>query len=93
MISVEFAASLRRHLPPGRACPIQSVAAGSLRDALETALTQVPELASYVFDDQRAVRQHVAVFINRQMVQDRANLNQPLLPGDKVLVIQALTGG
>lgn len=93
MISVEFAASLQRHLPPGRACPVQSVAATSLREALEAALHHVPELASYVFNDQRAVRQHVAVFINRVMVQDRAQLNQPLQPGDKVLVIQALTGG
>jgi len=39
------------------------------------------------------VRKHVAVFVNRQMVLDRVNLNQQLAPGDRVLVIQALTGG
>ncbi|UUZ76240.1 MoaD/ThiS family protein [Polaromonas sp. P1(28)-13] len=31
--------------------------------------------------------------MNRQMVLDRSHLNQPLEPGDRVLVIQALTGG
>lgn len=93
MIRVEFAASLRRHLPPGKDGAPLSLAPGNLRVVLEAALLAMPELASYVFDDQRAVRKHVAVFVNQQMVHDRVHLNQLLKPGDKVLVIQALTGG
>lgn len=89
MVTVEFAPSLRRHV----ACGPQSVAPGSLRAVLEAALGAAPELAHYVFDDQRAVRQHVAVFVNQQMVRDRQHLDQRLNPGDRVLVIQALTGG
>lgn len=88
-VSVEFAASLRRHVN----CAPQSVAPGSLRTVLEAALGAAPELAHYVFDDQRAIRKHVAVFVNRQMVRDRVHLDQLLNPGDRVLVIQALTGG
>ena len=88
-VSVEFAASLRRHVN----CAPQSVAPGRLRAVLEAALVAAPELAHYVFDDQRAVRKHVAVFVNRQMVRDRIHLDQVLSPGDRVLVIQALTGG
>lgn len=88
-VSVEFAASLRRHVD----CAPQSVAPGSLRSVLEAALAAAPELAHYVFDDQRAIRKHVAVFVNQQMVRDRAHLNQAVGPGDRVLVIQALTGG
>ena len=89
MVTVEFAPSLRRHVD----CPPQSVAPGSLRAVLDTAMAVAPQLAHYVFDDQRAVRKHVAVFVNRQMVQDRSSLNQPVSAGDHVLVIQALTGG
>lgn len=89
MISVEFAASLRRHVD----CPPQTVAPGSLRAVLEAALAAAPPLDHYVFDDQRAVRKHVAVFVNQQMVQDRTRLDQVLHAGDKVLVVQALTGG
>lgn len=89
MIHVEFAPSLRRHVD----CAPQQVAPGTLREVLETALRAAPELAHYVFDDQRAVRKHVAVFVNRQMVQDRVVLNQALVAGDKVLVVQALSGG
>jgi sulfur carrier protein ThiS len=89
MVTVTFAPSLRRHVD----CPAQSVAPGSLRQVLEAALRAAPDLAPYVFDDQRCVRKHVAVFINKTMTLDRKTLDQPLQAGDQVLVIQALTGG
>lgn len=89
MVTVEFAASLRRHVD----CAPQSVAPGTLREVLESALCAAPELAHYVFDDQRGVRKHVAVFVNGQMVPERIKLSQPLGAGDRVLVVQALTGG
>lgn len=89
MVTVEFAASLRRHV----ACAPQNVAADSLRVVLEAALAAAPELRHYVLDDQGNIRKHVAVFVNKTMVLDRQNLTQTLASGDRVLVIQALTGG
>jgi molybdopterin synthase sulfur carrier subunit len=89
MVTVEFASSLRRHVE----CAPQGVAAGSLRAVLEAALQGAPALAPYVFDDQRCVRKHVAVFINQSLVTDRQNLAQAVPDGAQVLVIQALTGG
>ena len=89
MVTVEFAASLRRHVE----CAQQRMPAGSLRAVLGAALLAAPELAHYVFDDQGHIRKHVAVFVNKTMLMDRQNLTQPLASGDTVLVIQALTGG
>ncbi|SFC36675.1 molybdopterin synthase subunit MoaD [Polaromonas sp. OV174] len=89
MPRVEFARSLTRHL----VCPPQEVAATSLRAALDAAFVAVPELRSYVLDDQGAVRKHVAVFINAQMIASRTDLDIALQSEDKVMVIQALTGG
>ena len=89
MVTVEFAASLRRHVE----CAPQNVAAGSLRVVLEAALAAAPGLRHYVLDDQNNIRKHVAVFVNKTMVLDRQNLTQPLASGDRVLVIQSLTGG
>lgn len=86
---VEFAPSLRRHVD----CPPQTVPAGPLRAALMDALKTAPALAHYVFDDQHCVRRHVAVFINQRMVTNRQRLDDPLAEGDRVLVIQALSGG
>lgn len=89
MVTVEFAASLRRHVE----CAPQNVAAGSLRVVLDAALAAAPALRHYVLDDQGNIRKHVAVFVNNTMVLNRQNLTQPLASGDRVLVIQALTGG
>jgi len=89
MVTVEFAASLRRHVP----CGVQRVAAGSLRDTLTAALAQAPGMSHYVLDDQGSIRKHVAVFVNKSLVLDRANLEQHLYDGDRILVAQALTGG
>ena len=50
-------------------------------------------MRSYVLDEQGAVRKHVAVFVNAQMVASRSALDIALQDDDKVVVIQALTGG
>ena len=89
MASVEFAPALTRHV----ACPTQQVQAGTLGEALEAAFCAAPGLRSYVLDEQGAIRKHVAVFINAQMIPSRTQLGIALQPQDKVLVIQALTGG
>jgi sulfur-carrier protein len=88
-VRVTFAASLQRHIP----CPPQNLAPASLREVLKAALLAAPDLSHYIFDDQSNIRKHVAVFINRDMLQNRADLTQTLNAGDQVLVVQALTGG
>jgi molybdopterin synthase sulfur carrier subunit len=89
MPTVEFAPALTRHV----ACPAQQVEAPTLRCALEAAFTAAPALRSYVLDEQGSVRKHVAVFVNAQMIASRSDLELPLAMPDKVMVIQALTGG
>jgi sulfur-carrier protein len=89
LVSVTFAASLQRHIP----CPPQKVESASLRAVLQAALLAAPDLTHYIFDDQGNIRKHVALFINCDMLQNRADLTQTLKAGDQVLVVQALTGG
>jgi molybdopterin synthase sulfur carrier subunit len=89
MPTVEFAPALTRHV----ACPPQRVEASTLRAALEGAFLAAPALKGYVLDEQGSVRKHVAVFVNAQMIPSRTQLDIELRPQDKVMVIQALTGG
>ena len=89
MPRVEFAPALTRHV----ACEPQEVDASTLRDALAMAFQAAPRMRDYVLDEQGAVRKHVAVFVNARLIADRARLDVPLAPADKVMVIQALTGG
>ncbi len=89
MVTVEFAPALTRHVP----CPPQQVAVGTLAEALDRSFQAAPALRAYVLDEQGAVRKHVAVFVNAQLIANRSNLDIALREGDKVMVIQALTGG
>lgn len=89
MPRVTFAPALTRHVP----CPPQEVDASTLRLALEAAFRAAPALRGYVLDEQGAVRKHVAVFVNGDMIASRTELGQALAPSDQVMVIQALTGG
>ena len=89
MPHVAFAPALTRHV----ACAPQHVDAATLREALAKAFEAAPAMRNYVLDEQGAVRKHVAVFVNARMLTDRVNIDVPLQPGDKVMVIQALTGG
>ncbi|HUR90749.1 MAG TPA: MoaD/ThiS family protein [Ramlibacter sp.] len=86
---IEFAPALTRHV----ACPPRDVEARTLREALAKSFEAAPKMRNYVLDEQGAVRKHVAVFVNARMVTDRVNLDVALERGDKVMVIQALTGG
>jgi sulfur-carrier protein len=88
-VFVSFAPHLQRHVP----CPPQTVSAKSLRLALDAALLAAPALRHYVFDEQHHIRKHVAVFLNGTLIRDRINLDVALNDGDKVNVIQALSGG
>jgi sulfur carrier protein ThiS len=89
MPTVEFAAALTRHVP----CPPQQVAAGTVASALAAAFKAAPALRGYVLDEQGAVRKHVAVFVNGEMVRRDVVLERGLAGADRVMVIQALTGG
>lgn len=86
---VTFAPALTRHVP----CPPQQVEAGTLGAALAAAFRAAPALRSYVLDEQGAVRKHVAVFVNGDMVPREQAPARALAPADRVMVIQALTGG
>jgi sulfur carrier protein ThiS len=86
---VEFAAALRRHVP----CPPQQVPAGTVASALAAAFEAAPALRDYVLDEQGAVRKHVAVFVNGEMVRRDVVLARDVSAADRIMVIQALTGG
>lgn len=89
MPAVRFAPALTRHVP----CPDQQVDAPTLAAALDAAFRAAPALRAYVLDEQGAVRKHVAVFVNGQLIASRTRLDVALTPQDTVNVIQALSGG
>lgn len=74
-------------------CPEVLVDGSSLREALENVFEKNPKLRGYVLDDQSRLRQHVVIFIDDQVIQDRAKQTDSLQDDSEVYVMQALSGG
>jgi sulfur-carrier protein len=89
MVTVTFTAHLQRHFD----CPRHELQASTLGEALDQVFAKQPQARGYILDDQGALRQHVAVFIDGQRARDRDRLGDALRPGAQVHVLQALTGG
>lgn len=52
-----------------------------------------PGFSFYVCDERGRLRTHVNVFVEDRMIADRARLTDPLEPGSRVFIMQALSGG
>ncbi len=87
--SLSFTPNLARHLE----CPEAEAAGDTLREVLEDYFLNNPRVRGYVLDDQGALRKHVAIFVNRELIRDRAKLSDVVSDGDEVFVVQALSGG
>ncbi len=89
MARVAFAKAFRRHVD----CPDATVAGATVGDVFEAYFDEYPIVRGYVLDDAGAVRRHVAVFVNDDLVADRTALTDPVGDDDRVHVFQALSGG
>ena len=89
MPKVVFTENLKRYI----ACAPQVVAGRTVSESLGQVFREYPMLRGYVLDDQGSLRRHVVVFVNDQMVKDRARLSDPVSEGQEIFVMQALSGG
>jgi len=87
--TLSFTPNLARHLD----CPDAMVRGSTLREVLGAYFESNPCMRGYVLDDQGAVREHVAIFINQAPIRDRTSLSDAVADGDAVFVAQALSGG
>ena len=69
------------------------VAADSVRAALDEVFAEHPVLQRYLLDDRGQLRPHVNVFVNEDLVRDHRGLSDPLAAGDRIHVLQAVSGG
>jgi molybdopterin converting factor small subunit len=89
MARVVFTNNLQRHV----ACPPAEAHGATVREVLEAVFSQNETARGYVLDEQGALRKHMLVFVNGEQVRDRVHLSDPVVAGDEVYVMQALSGG
>jgi hypothetical protein len=89
MAKVIFTANIQRHV----ACPEAQAPGGTVREVLDNVFAENAQARSYVLDDQRALRRHMTIFVDGQMIRDRAGLADRVAENSTIYVAQALSGG
>ena len=90
MVHVRFTSALRRFFPDLREISVEATTVADLVTALER---HYPGLTAYIVDERGALRKHVNIFVNEDMIEDRLTLSDALQAGSRVFVAQALSGG
>ena len=89
MASVSFTPNLQRHV----ACPQSEAPGSTVRDVLDAVFAGNPQVRSYVLDDQCALRKHMTIFVDGQIIKDRTHLTDAVTQTSSIYVFQALSGG
>lgn len=67
--------------------------AHTLDEALHVIQEKYPLLRAHVWDDLGKLRQHVLIFLNDQGIRWMPSLDVPLRDGDRIQIVQAISGG
>src|SRR5439155_22174870 len=89
MAKVIFTPNIQRHI----ACPETQAAGQTVRQVLEDVFANNPQARAYVLDDQSGLRKHMTIFVDGQMIHDRARLADKVKESSTIYVFQALSGG
>jgi hypothetical protein len=89
MAKVVFTPNVQRHV----GCPAAEAAGTTVREVLERVFADNPQARGYVLDDQSALRRHMTIFVDGQMVRDRSRLADAVTDTSTIYVFQALSGG
>lgn len=69
------------------------MAGNSVQEVLAAYFAVIPMARSYVLDDQGALRRHMTIFVDGEMIRDRYKLSDPVNDDSIVHVFQSLSGG
>lgn len=90
MPHVAFTSHLQAFFPSLRE---GEMAGKTVREVIDELERRHPGLASYIVDETGRLRRHVNIFIGEEPIRDRMRLGDALRAEDRVLILQALSGG
>lgn len=90
MPTVKFTYALKRFFPNLKDTPVQN---DTLPGVLQTIDRQYPGIQSYIVDEQGALRKHVNIFIDGELISDRETLGDSFNENSEIFIMQALSGG
>ena len=90
IVNVSIPAPLRKYCG---GAPELTLNATNLREVLAELEQHYPELHRSICDETGAVRRHINLFVNTQLMRDLNGLDTSLELGDVVTVMTAVSGG
>jgi molybdopterin converting factor small subunit len=70
-----------------------TVEAATLAEALQRLRDAYPLLRTHLYDEAERLRPHVLIFYNEESTNWLESLDLPLKPGDRLDILQAVSGG
>lgn len=70
-----------------------TIEAATLAEALQRLNDTYPLLRVHIYDEAGKVRTHVLIFYNDESTRWLESLDIPLKPGDRLEIVQAISGG
>ena len=84
-----FTKNLQRHVP----CPPTTAPGTTVKEVLDYIFNDIPRLRGYVVNERGAVRKHMTIFLDGELITDRRTLSDPVKENSEIFVMQALSGG
>ena len=89
MARVVFTNNLELHVP----CAPTTAPGVTVREVLDHVFAATPRLRGYVVDERGALRKHMSIFVDGDLVADRVGLGDAVRPDSEIYIMQALSGG
>lgn len=90
MAKIKFTSALKRFFPSLTELEIEG---DTVRDVLNNIEKIYPGISNYLMQDDGALRKHVNIFVEGNLIINRISLNDKVKRSDELLIFQALSGG
>jgi molybdopterin synthase sulfur carrier subunit len=91
MAHVKFTRHLVRFFPDLKG--MIEVTGSTVAEVVKALDRQYPGLADYIVDERGALRKHVNIFVDQDLIHDRQTLQDTVREDDELYIFQALSGG
>lgn len=89
MAKIAFTKNIQRHVE----CAEAELVGDTVAQVLDAFFQQNEKARGYVLDEQKALRQHMVIFVDGEVVKDRVKLSDAVRADSEIYIMQALSGG
>lgn len=90
MAVIQFTNALKRFYPT---LDELSIEVENVNEVLEKIENHFPGIKGYLMEDNGSLRQHINIFVDGELIEDRENQTDVLNKESEVFIMQALSGG